>query len=45
MTVEEAILFFILVAYYLARFSREEESIDLRNLREVSSSKPLHPEP
>ena len=29
MTVEETILFFVLVAYYLVRFSREEESIDL----------------
>jgi len=45
MTVEEAILFFVLVAYYLVRFSREEEAIDLRNLREVSPSKPLRPEP
>jgi len=45
MTVEEAILFFLLVAYFTVRFFREEESIDLRNLREVSSPRPLHPEP
>jgi putative membrane protein len=45
MTVEEAILFFLAVAYYLTRFFREEEAVDLRNLREVSASRPLHPEP
>jgi putative membrane protein len=45
MTVEEAVLFFVLVAYFVTRFFREEEAIDLRNLREVSASKPLHPKP
>src|SRR4029077_16312000 len=44
MAVEEAILFFVLVAFYVVRFSREEESIDVRNLRELSSPTPLHPE-
>ena len=45
MTVEEAILFFCLLAYYVTRFFSEEEAIDLRNLREVSPPKHLHPWP
>ena len=45
MTVEEAVLFFSLLAYYAARFFREEETVDLRNLREVSPPIRLHPEP
>jgi cytochrome c oxidase assembly factor CtaG len=44
MTVAEAILFFCAVAYYVVRFSSEEEAIDLRNLREVSSQIPLRQE-
>jgi putative membrane protein len=45
MTVEEAILFFCVVAYYVVRFFQDEERIDVRNLREVSSPRPLHPGP
>jgi putative membrane protein len=45
MTVEEAILFFCVVAYYVVRFFQDEETIDVRNLREVSPPKPLHPGP
>ena len=45
MTVEEAVLFFGLLSYYVARFFRDEESVDLRNLREVSTPKHLRPWP
>ena len=41
MVAEEAVLFFALVCYYVAHFFRDEEAIDLRNLREVSTSMPL----
>jgi putative membrane protein len=44
MTAEEAVLFFGLLTYYVTRFFREEETIDLRNLREVSASRPLRPD-
>jgi cytochrome c oxidase assembly factor CtaG len=43
MVAEEAVLFFAVVSYYVARFFREEEAIDLRNLREVSAPKHLRP--
>jgi putative membrane protein len=36
MTVEEAILFFCVTGYYVLRFFQDEESIDVRNLRDVS---------
>jgi cytochrome c oxidase assembly factor CtaG len=45
MTVEEAILFFCVVSYYVVCFFQEEEAGDLRNLREVSPPRHLHPEP
>ena len=45
MTVEEALLFFALVSYYVARFFRDEDAIDLRNLREVSTPGPLRRRP
>ena len=45
MTVEEALVFFGLLSYYVARFFRDEESIDLRNLREVSTQQHLRPWP
>jgi putative membrane protein len=45
MTVEEAILFFCVVAYFAVRFFQDEETIDVRNLREVSAPRPLHPGP
>jgi len=44
MTVEEAMLFFVLAVWFVTRFFAEEESGDLRNLREVSAPRPLHPD-
>jgi putative membrane protein len=43
MVAEEAVLFFAVVSYYVARFFREEEAVDLRNLRVVSAPKHLRP--
>jgi len=45
MVAEEAMLFFALICFYVARFFRDEESIDVRNLRELSSPQALRPWP